>query len=296
MGKLRLRIADIVISIVSDERVWEFPLDSVYRRFIADGTDSRGDASIRVHWGNAPICDLGEKVFVAWHSHFADPILQLYRKDGQRIVRTSTPYLEIRSHRLGVFEADFRSGDVYITFPQESPDIYPYPLEFPLDRILLLNMLALGRGTMMHACGINDGGRGFVFIGPSGSGKTTLARLWKGHQHVTVLGDECLVIRRIENQYRVYGTPWTGREKFASPEGIPLEKVFFIRHADKNVISPKKEINVVENLLAQSFSSYDRAAMQYTLDFCSELSQRIPSYDLGFVPTEEVVDFVQGVK
>lgn len=297
LEELRLRIAGIVLSIVSDERAWEFPPDSVYHRFVTDDTDHTVDASIRIHWGNAPVCDLGEEVFAVRHPDVRDPVLRLYRKDEQRIVQVSISLSGIRWDRLGVFDADFRSGDVYVRVLQESPDIYPYPLEFPLDRILLLNILTLRRGIMIHACGINYGGRGFVFIGPADSGKTTLARLWKGHQDVTVLGDECLIIRRIENQYQVYGTPWTGRDKFASPEGIPLEKLFFIRHADKNTISPKREINTVENLLAQSFSTfYDRAAMQYTLDFCSGLSQRVPGYDLGFVPTQEVVHFVEGVK
>ncbi len=295
----RLRIAGIVLSILSDERVWEFSRPDVYRRFVADDTVQTIDASIiRIHWGSAPDCDLGEEVFCARHPDYTDPILRLYRKNEQRIVQVSVSTSRIQSHRLGVFDADFRSGDVYVRVLQESPDIYPYPLEFPLDRILLLNMLALGRGIMIHACGVNHGGRGFVFIGPATSGKTTLARLWKSHQDVTVLGDECLIIRRIDSQYRVYGTPWTGVDRFASPEGIPLEKIFFIRHADKNTISSKREINTVENLLAQSFSTlfYDRAARQYTLDFCSELSQRVPSYALGFVPSQEIVHFVQGVK
>lgn len=263
-----------------------------------DDTDQTIDTSIRVHWGNAPVRDWGQEVLVVRNPDFTDPLLGLYRNAGQRIVRVGILSSRISSHKLGVFDADFRSGDIYVTVLQESPDIYPYPLGSSLDRIVLLNILGLGRGIMIHACGISDSGQGFVFIGPSDSGKTTLARLWKDHQDVTVLSDECVVIRRIENQYWVYGTPWTRWDKFASPEGAPLEKLFFIRHADKNIISRKQESDTVENLLAQSsFSSfYDRAAMQYTLDFCSELSQRIPVYDLGFVPTQEIVPFVQGVK
>lgn len=294
----RLKIADVILSVASDERTWWFPPNKAYHRFVVDDTDQAVDVSIRVHWGNPPVCDWGQEVLAVRDPDSTDTILRLYRNDGQLIVQVGILSSRIRSHKLGVFDADFRSGDVYVTVLQESPGIYPYPLESPLDRILLLNVLASGRGIMIHACGISDGGRGFVFIGPSDSGKTTLARLWKDHQDVTVLSDECVVIRRIENQYWVYGTPWTRWGKFASPEGVPLEKLFFLRHADKNIIFRKKESDTVENLLAQSwFSSfYDRAAMQYMLDFCSELSQRVPCYDLGFVPTEEIVHFVQGVK
>jgi hypothetical protein len=50
----------------------------------------------------------------------------------------------------------------------------------------------------------------------------------------------------------------------------------------------------VESLLAQTFCTFfDNWPMQYTLDFCSELAQVIPSYDLAFLPTADVVGYVQ---
>jgi hypothetical protein len=111
-----------------------------------------------------------------------------------------------------------------------------------------------------------------------------------------VLGDERLFLRKRENQYWVYGSPLKGGANLFSPKGAPLERIFFIKHADTNLASPKKGKGAAIGLLTQSFPDwYYHRNMQYPLDFCIELSQRVPCYDLGFVPNQEVVDFVRGL-
>ena len=79
----------------------------------------------------------------------------------------------------------------------------------------------------------------------------------------------------------------------ACGSGVPLQAIFFIHHADQDVASFKPGIDAVESLLAQTFSTfYDGAAMECTLDFCSQLGRTVPAYDLGFMPTPEVVRYV----
>jgi hypothetical protein len=75
-----------------------------------------------------------------------------------------------------------------------------------------------------------------------------------------------------------------------------LTSVFFIGRADSNSASPRGRVSAVEGLLSQAFSVFfDSAPMQYTLDFCSEMGRSVRSYDLGFVPTQDVVRLVRHV-
>ena len=62
-----------------------------------------------------------------------------------------------------------------------------YPLHYPLDELLMVHLLARGRGVEIHGSGIVDAdGYGTLFAGQSGAGKTTMSRLWlsePGRQH-----------------------------------------------------------------------------------------------------------------
>jgi len=196
-------------------------------------------------------------------------------------------------HRVAVFTQDFEAGTVYVLPFESSHGCYSYPLAFPLDVLWIMNLLSLGRGVMIHACGVDTDGRGMVFAGPSGAGKSTLAKLWNKYGNATVLSDERVILRRVGGRFVVYGTPW-GSVVDASSEGVSLSKVFFIQHANHTFVKRMKEKEAVIDLLTQSFSAlYDPAGMQYTLDFCTDLIKEVPCYELGFVPDESVLDFVR---
>lgn len=80
---------------------------------------------------------------------------------------------------MAVFDNDFKHGEVYSRIPESgtSPDgLLGNPLEYPLAEVLMICLLAQGRGLMFHACGIDDNGRGYLFAGNSTHGKSTMGR------------------------------------------------------------------------------------------------------------------------
>ena len=103
--------------------------------------------------------------------------------------------------RIAVFERDFRRGKVYVELTRRDLAAYPYPLSAPLDRVLFVNIVTHGLGLMLHACGIVQNGKGYIFAGPSNAGKSTLSRLWAKASEATILGDECLVLRKEGSQF-----------------------------------------------------------------------------------------------
>ena len=58
----------------------------------------------------------------------------------------------------------------------DTPPRLRNPVHYPLDQVLLALALA-GEGLILHAAGVDLGGRGVVLAGVSGAGKTTIARL-----------------------------------------------------------------------------------------------------------------------
>ena len=67
-------------------------------------------------------------------------------------------------------------------------------------------MLPREDALLVHSCGLRHAEVGDVFPGESGLGKTTLAR--KAPDADDVLSDELIALRRTDEGWRVYGTPF----------------------------------------------------------------------------------------
>lgn len=241
-----------------------------------------------VHFGDMSHMDsLGDPIFdgSSWTYHLVD---------GKPVVCTRKNDLGI--YRLLVAAKDFQQGDIYCI-----GDIWKTgtssPLGYPLLELLVINALSKGKGVMFHACGVNDHGKGYIFTGRSGAGKSTLAQLWAADDGVSVLSDERVIVRQHDGQFWVYGTPWYGDAKIASPEAVPLERIFVIEHAPENQATPLEPRSAVPELFARSFPTFwDADGLAFTLEFLARMSQTIPCYALDFVPDANVLDFARCVK
>jgi hypothetical protein len=292
----QLQVAGVALSIHSDDLRWDFEFESNYRSFGVRSPDV--DVHLDVQWHYPNVGDLGVAVFAARDvpGRFP-PNWCLYHSDtGVWSLQVNAAAYPVFRRRLAVFEPDFRRGNVYVELTRRDLAAYPYPLSAPLDRVLFVNIVAQGLGLMLHACGIARNGKGYIFAGPSGAGKTTLSRLWAEASEATILGDECLILRKQGGQFWVYGTPWTGEASLFSPLRAQVEGVFFIRHSQQNSLEPIPPNRAAELLLSQSIlTPYDSFAVQSGLDLCLDFVSQIPAYDFGFVPDESAVGVIQNV-
>jgi hypothetical protein len=273
-----------------------------YRSFLVTNAN-RTDATIqlRVRLGQAPKLDFRQPCFQS------DGVWDLYDggDDGYLIV-VSPPSLRHRPKCVVSLRRDISDGE--ILFCQEpsldngSPSLNPSqqavlePLAHPFDQLIFAGYLAQGRGTILHACGVVDEGRGFLFCGVSGAGKSTMANIWKP-THATLLSDDRIIVRRMDGVFRMYGTPWHGDANVCDPGNAPLEKVFFIVHADRNYAKPISPIDAASRLLVRCFPPFwDKEGMEFVTNFLAEVAEEVPCYELGFVPDQSVVEFVRSME
>jgi hypothetical protein len=172
-----------------------------------------------------------------------------------------------------------------------------YSLEYPLDELLLIHLLAGGRGLEVHACGVVDSsGQGYLFAGQSGAGKTTMARLWQkaeGVQGVIVLSDDRIILRYLSGRFWIYGTPWHGEAGLASPTRAPLKAIYLLRHGPSNRLVSLRRSDAVARLLACSFPPfYHSRGLDFTLGFLEQLLEAVPGQELSFTPDESVLPLV----
>jgi hypothetical protein len=291
---LHLRIGRVTITVAPD--AGDCPLLALPPpgdRFLVN--NGAPDILLRVHYGEMPSLPQESELVQSGARRWS-----LYRVQGgyaiPLILGDHHPY------RLAVMNHAFTAGDLFIQRrdpvpDQPAPQVTIDPLIFPTAELLMLNYLARGRrGLILHSLGLNDGGRGLLFVGVSGAGKSTMANCWLG-SGATLLSDDRIIVRRQDDRFMMYGTPWHGDAGIASPEAAPLERVYFLARASENHVQPLPSMEAVTRLMVCSFPPFhDPEGLDFVLEFLSRLAAEVPCYQLGFVPDAKVVDFVRGLR
>lgn len=168
------------------------------------------------------------------------------------------------------------------------------PVCYPLDQILLMHYLATRDGLIVHGAGIELKGKGYVFAGRSGAGKTTISKQFIARGLGLLLSDDRVIIRKTDDTFRVFGTPWPGEGGFAVNRGVPLGGIFFLARNSQNMIEEIPSLTTIENLLpVVSIPWYDPEPMSGILGFCDDLIAHIPSYMFHFMPDTGAVDMFE---
>jgi hypothetical protein len=222
-------------------------------------------------------------------------VWKLFRHDRGLFFRFFSSTFGRRPYRTARFDDSFTTGEVHVDPAALVGDAPLDPLEYPLDELILLHLLARHGGLELHACGVADtDGAGYLFAGHSGAGKTTMARLWASRPGVIVLSDDRIVVREEAGELWMYGTPWHGDEPLASPGRTRVTGAFLIAHGPSPAVAALPAAAAAARLFAASFPLfYDPAALGASLDGLAALVGRIPCQHLEFAPDLSVVDFVR---
>lgn len=167
------------------------------------------------------------------------------------------------------------------------------PFVHPLDQLLTMYALAERDGAIYHACAVELDGKGFLLPGKSGAGKTTISRLFAARGY-KLLSDDRVVVRKIEDEFYAFGTPWAGDAEIAENRKLPLKGIFFIAQSSGNRIHKITPPAAAERLMpVASIPWFDKKTTSSILSFCEELILHIPAYELHFKPDIGVVKLLE---
>lgn len=299
LRELKLKVGEIIIEFRAADGFAGFKYHQDHQPFIT--TEGSPRCVVNVHYGQVPDIALGTPIFQS------GGLWSLHRRDGTYVVPLVSPVWGPSPFRLATFDDSFRTGDLYISSSPSadgnviqgtadgSGGLVLDPLAYPLDEVLVVNLLAIEGGINIHACGIDLGGRGLAFCGTSGAGKSTTARIWR-QRDVTILSDDRLILRKRGDGFWVYGTPWHGEASFSFAGGVPLERIYFLAQAPANTARPLSRARAASRLLVHSFPTfYDSEGMAVTLRTIGEICCTVPIYELGFVPNDTVLEYVDSL-
>jgi hypothetical protein len=246
------------------------------------------DVQLRVSWADSLKTPTSAPLF---HS---GGLWSLYAEASGYRFSFLSPLLGATPYKEAWCDPEFRAVRVVLSrryFDTSSP---VYPLEYPLDELLMIHRLSRGEGAEVHAVGITDEtGRGHLFLGHSGAGKSTTARLWINRPGVKILSDDRIILRASEGRIFMHGTPWHGDAGIASPDSAPLSAIYLLDHGKSNERLPLSPGCAGAELFARAFvTHHSEEGIHCTLEFLDRVARQIPCFIFRFVPDESAVEAI----
>ncbi len=145
-------------------------------------------------------------------------------------------------------------------------------------------ILALQKGYLLfHGAALVKDGMGYIFFGPSGCGKSTVTEL---SNVCTVLGDDLIVIKKKDNHFRAYATPFNSEENTGfqiTNTNAPIIGLYRLKQSDTTFIKEMNPAHILAELL-MSVPSVNKNiyASSPAIDLCTQIIDTIPCYEMYF--------------
>lgn len=171
-----------------------------------------------------------------------------------------------------------------ISKEQEKAPEYP---EFYLESLALFRklcdyMLNNKQGIIFHSSAIMVDDEAYLFAAPSGTGKSTHARLWREYlgDRAVMINDDKPIIRYVDGDFYVYGTPWNGKHKLDNNTRAKIKAICEIKQAKQNNIKKVKPCEMLLTMLNQTVRPTEQEQFDKLLNLIEELLNSVDLYKL----------------
>ncbi len=164
---------------------------------------------------------------------------------------------------------------------------------FPSDQIFIGRLLGYRTGCIIHSLGIILEGQGYLFVGHSEAGKSTMAGIMK--KDAEILCDDRNIVRKINDNFQLYGTWSNGDVPDISSNFAPLKAVFFLEQSKVNGLVPITDKKLIfHKLLAcliRPVVTYDW--WDNSLNTITSISNEISCWILKFDKSGKVLGLIK---
>lgn len=216
---------------------------------------------------------------------YRNEIFEVRRDKKDNLVFTQP----LQTPRSWIFiEPSFEAGKIVFD-AKEHEKIIDYPLKY-IDIVIFSNWLANYGDLLLHASGIIWEGEGYCFIGHSGAGKSTLIRDLREKHGLTVMGEDQIALRKLDDRLMVFGTPWHETPEMCAYGGVPLKKIFFLnREAEQVVSRVDGSTAVIKHLETAFYPLYRPEIIGGVMDRLIGLNDRVGFFELAYKRGSDVL-------
>lgn len=194
-----------------------------------------------------------------------------------------------------IYDKNYSNINIYL---KEDRDIKYMDLkdwEYVYTGFAFNSLVLKNGGITLHGSCISYKGNAIIFSANSGVGKSTQSKLWieKYKQDILYVNDDKPVIYNENNNYYVYGSPWSGKDGINTNVKVPLKAIIFIKRDCDNWIEEMSISEKMLNLTEQVYRPYyDRKLDVKAINFLSKLVIDIPIFCLHCNINYDAVDVV----
>ncbi|HYL86031.1 MAG TPA: AAA family ATPase [Candidatus Angelobacter sp.] len=281
--RIAYRIGDISFG-VSSAKDLRLALDPGLLEFACVSRNS--DVEVFAEWAKELQMPAGTPAFQS------GGLWSAFEEDGGTAFYFHTSYLGEAPYKRAWFNREYTKGRVQLLKRYFDTKLPVYPLEYPLDELLMIHRIARGEGAEVHACGlVTADGKGRLFVGHSGAGKSTTSRLWLRQPGAQVLSDDRIILRIQGGRALMYGTPWHGDAGLAAQSSAPVNQIFLLEHGMQNEIVPLEPGRAAAELFARTFGPHHSpSGLAQTLAFLEELTALVPVASFCFKPDASAIE------
>jgi len=287
-----LEIAGYRIRFEASEKGPDIAFGKRFREFSSMKEDNV-DLLIKVHSGSQQLPADAQCLF---HAPYVEEINGLriekrpdfwsvWKHNSDLFIKTTFPLSSPERKALLRFSLTSGTWDLSIDEAEGHAD----PMEYPLDGLILYYLTVMNHDVMIHASGVNNEGKGFIFSGISGKGKTTMAGLWH-KAGAEVIHDDRLIVRKTSHGYVMYNTPVYENEV---PMSSSLDRIFIIEHGKENRLTPVNGAEAVSLVMANCIQhGWGPEVISVLLSSVSDLCAGVPVAKLEFKPESDVIEMI----
>ena len=175
------------------------------------------------------------------------------------------------------------SDEYYKDFTESYPEIDEETREYICTGAEFYGALISFGGFFLHSSAVMMDGKAYLFSAPSGTGKSTHTSLWleRFAGRAQILNDDKPAIRVIDDEIRVFGTPWSGKSDSSVNTDVALAGICFLERDTINRIEEISKEEGIKEVLNQTIRPSDRAQMLQLLDTLDIVISRTPIYRMG---------------
>lgn len=209
---------------------------------------------------------------------------------GNILIKQSTRYL---SDNSAIVDITIDIGEEYLEAKQkENSHLSIDECEYIWTGSEFYHKLLDFDGFMLHASAVAIDNKAYLFSAKSGTGKSTHTELWQRHfgeDRAIIINDDKPAIRFVDNQFYVYGTPWSGKSDKNHDLKVPLKCIVFIERSETNWINLIDGKQALKSILDQTLRPKQLAKMDKLLALVDKLLKTIPIYKMGCNISEDAV-------